>query len=91
MGHIAPDVVKRLITKGLITGIVLDKASKPEPCDACSYAKMTHKHILTECEGEQASDIGGEVHTDIWGPSPMKSLGNKSYYVSFTDDKTRYT
>ena len=27
----------------------------------------------------------------MWGPSPVKSLGGKQYYISFTDDKTRYT
>ena len=34
--------------------------------------------------------LGGEVHTDWWGLSPVKSLGGKLYYVSFTDDKTHY-
>ena len=28
---------------------------------------------------------------DVWGPSPVKSLGGKIYYISFMDDKTRYT
>ncbi len=55
------------------------------------YAKMTCKHVPTEREGDRVKEVGGEVHTDIWGPSPIKSLRNKSYYVSFTDDKTRHT
>ena len=28
---------------------------------------------------------------DMWGPSPVESLGGKIYYISFTDYKTRYT
>jgi len=28
---------------------------------------------------------------DVWGPSLVKSLGGKIYYISFTDYKTRYT
>ena len=32
-----------------------------------------------------------EVHTDVWGPSLIRSLGGKTYYVSFTNDKMRYT
>ena len=35
--------------------------------------------------------FSGKVHTDVWGPSPVKSIGGKSYYISFTNDKTRYT
>jgi len=34
--------------------------------------------------------LGVEVHTDMWGTSPVKSLGGKLYYISFTDDKTCY-
>jgi len=26
----------------------------------------------------------------MWGPSPVKSLRGKIYYISFMDDKTRY-
>jgi len=31
-----------------------------------------------------------EIHSDVWVPSPTKTLGGKSYYISFTDDKTHY-
>ena len=27
----------------------------------------------------------------MWGPSPVKSLSRKLYYISFTNDKTCYT
>jgi len=35
--------------------------------------------------------FSGKVHLDMWGPSLVKSLGGKTYYISFMDDKTRYT
>ena len=40
--------------------------------------------------GRHADRFSSEVHTDVWGPSLIRSLGGKTYYVSFTDDKTRY-
>jgi hypothetical protein len=35
--------------------------------------------------------FGEEVYLDVWGLSPVTSLGGKKYYVSFTDDYSRFT
>ena len=29
------------------------------------------------------------VHTDVWGPAQLSSLGGSHYYVTFIDDATR--
>ena len=29
------------------------------------------------------------VHTDLWGPSPVASLGGSRYYITFIDDLSR--
>ena len=29
------------------------------------------------------------VHTDVWGPAQVSSLGGSHYYVTFIDDATR--
>ena len=29
------------------------------------------------------------VHSDLWGPAPVTSLGGASYYMTFIDDSTR--
>ena len=42
-------------------------------------------------EADQAQNFGDEIHTDLWGPSPTTSLGGRRYYVTFTDDSSRYT
>ena len=60
-------------------------------CDSCAYAKMTCKPIPKERSSKLTDSPGGEVHTDVWGPSPVKSLSGKQYYISFTDNKTQYT
>jgi hypothetical protein len=31
------------------------------------------------------------VHTDVWGPTQISSLGGSHYYVTFIDDATRKT
>src|SRR5882724_9711920 len=60
-------------------------------CDSCTYAKMTCSPLPKEWTRKHTNKFGSEVHTDKWGPSPVKSLGSKLYYISFTNDKTRYT
>src|SRR5882724_12218394 len=91
LGHISPDAVKRLCRDGLITGFTISTGSEITACDSCAYAKLTCKPVPKERNGKRADSPGAEVHTDVWGPSPVKSLGGKLYYISFTDDKTRYT
>ena len=29
------------------------------------------------------------VHIDLWGPSPLTSLGGSRYYITFIDDLSR--
>ena len=31
------------------------------------------------------------MHTDVWGPTQVSSLGVSNYYVTFIDDATRKT
>src|SRR6266481_1735108 len=52
---------------------------------------MTCTPVPKERKGDQVMDIGGEIHMDVWGPSPIKTMGGHAYYVSFTNDKSRYT
>jgi len=77
--------------QGIVSGVELSEPSEVTPCDSCMYAKMTCKAIPKEHEGPCVSYFSGEIHSDIWGPSPTKTLGGRSYYISFTDDKTCYT
>jgi hypothetical protein len=92
MGHIAPNIVKNLVIKGLITGIRL--RDSPEPfthCNSCVYAKAQRQSIPDIREGPRATEYGAEVHSDVWGPSKITTLAGRRYYVSFTDDFTHKT
>jgi GAG-pre-integrase domain len=93
LGHVSPNAARKLVEKGLVTGIRLDKSKDDEPtfCEACVYAKATRKPIAKERQGERAQNFGDEIHTDVWGPAPVATPRGRRYYVSFTDDATRYT
>ena len=91
LGHISVDAIRSLLRTNAVTGLHLLDDFPPFTCDSCEYAKMTRKAICKECEAAQADSFGAEVHTDIWGPSPLESLGGRRYYITFTDDHTCYT
>ena len=42
-------------------------------------------------ERRNEKDVLGLVHSDICGPISTESLGGAKYFVTFTDDRTRYT
>jgi hypothetical protein len=91
MGHIAPDAAKLLVKKGIVEGIHLDETQSVRTCDSCEFAKTSRKAIKRKHVAEQAKSFGNEVHSDLWGPAPVTTKGGKEYYVSFTDDHTRFT
>ena len=92
LGHIAPTAIHTMLKNGTISGISLDKAhSTMGTCDSCEYAKALRKPIGKERDPPRHKELGDEVHTDLWGPSPVQTPGHSLYYASFTDDHTRYT
>ena len=91
LGHISVNAIRALIHAGFITGIQLIDDFPPFICNSCEYAKTTQKAIHKEHKAPQAQAFGNEVHTDVWGLSPNLSLRGRKYYVTFTDDHTRFT
>ena len=86
LGHISIDTIRSLIKHNVIQGIQLVDDLNEFACDSCEYGKATRKVIRKEWVAPLASSFGDEIHTDVWGPSPINSLGGRSYYVTFTDD-----
>ncbi|KAI0651094.1 hypothetical protein C8Q79DRAFT_896720, partial [Trametes meyenii] len=87
LGHIAPDAARDMVAQGAVKGLVLSDADGPvEDCEACAAGKMTRKPISTERVWPRATEVGGEVHADVWGPSPVATPGGCHYYSMFTDD-----
>ena len=91
MGHIAPASAHALVEKGLITGIKLDPNSQEVQCKACIFAHTTRKPFPKMRVGPQAQYFSEEVHTDVWGPSPVTSKCGCKYFITFTDNATRYS
>ena len=57
-------------------------------CEFCLLDKMT-KSPFTE-KGERATELLGLVHTDVCGPMSTSARGGYFYFITFTDDLSRY-
>src|SRR6266404_766577 len=91
LGHLVPKSICTLMNAHSVTGLRLIDDLSPFTCDSCDWAKMTRKRIRKHRITPQATHFGAEVHSDIWGPSVIKSINNRSYYVSFTNDYSHYS
>jgi hypothetical protein len=86
MGHISPRAMKDLVRSGIIVGVDISDLSQDYECQACILAKSTRKSVPKVREGERALTFGDEIHSDLWGPGKVQTLGGRKYYISFTDD-----
>jgi len=89
--HIALDTLHALVSRGAVEGIKLINNRAPLICNSCEHGKSMRKVIQKEHQTPLARAFSDEVHTNVWGPSPMLSVGKWKYYITFTDDSTRYT
>ena len=56
--------------------------------ESCVYGKQ--KRVSFVKTGKENKKEKLElVHTDVWGPAQVSSLGGSHYYVTFIDDATR--
>jgi len=92
LGHLNMRAVKQLFKKDMVRGIVLPEKhlkSTPSICECCVRGKMQRTPLPKSSTRE--GEILGLVHSDLWGPSPVMSLGGRFYFISFTDDSARYS
>ena len=77
--------ISRLHKDGVLGSFDLESC---ETCEPCLYGKMTKGPFNKK--GERASDLLGLIHTDVCGPLSTFARGGYSYFVTFTDDFSRY-
>ena len=85
LGHINPNMIQRLIKDGLLEP--LDLESLPI-CESCLEGKMTKRPF--NAKGYRANDVLELIHTDACGPMNFQARGGYEYFITFTDDYSRY-
>ncbi|KAJ9564851.1 hypothetical protein OSB04_000817 [Centaurea solstitialis] len=85
LGHINKKRVELLLKGGFLGTFDF----KPfDNCESCLSGKMTKEPFNKD--NERASNLLEIVHTDVCGPFSHEARGGYRYFITFTDDFSRY-
>ncbi|GJZ48463.1 retrotransposon protein, putative, ty1-copia subclass, partial [Tanacetum coccineum] len=85
LAHIGKTRMQKLQREGLLESI---NDGSYDKCESCISGKMTKKPFNNNIE--RATDLLGLIHTDVCGPFRHVSRKGASYFLTFTDDFSRY-
>jgi len=89
-GHISKSSLETIIKNKPVNGLEIDPNSNPNiSCEDCLESKAVHIQFPKNAtsRGDKPRDL---THCDLWGPYRQLSLKKENYFISFTDDNTRY-
>ena len=84
--------VQKLMKDDMVSGMKCknDSINEHGICEPCVLGKMQRASFPKKSE-TRAHDPLELVHTDVCGPIQVPSIGGSKYFVTFTDDFSRYT
>nr|GFB76768.1 hypothetical protein [Tanacetum cinerariifolium] len=85
LAHIGKTRMQKLHSEGLLENIDDESFDK---CESCISGKLTKKPFNKNTE--RATDLLALIHTDVCGPLRHVSRKGASYFLTFTDDFSRY-
>ena len=85
LGHINSNKIQRLIKDGLLESLDFDKFPI---CESCLEGKMTKRPF--NAKGRRAQELLELVHSDVYGPMLIQARGGYEYFITFTDDYSRF-
>ncbi|KAK3746619.1 hypothetical protein QZH41_003126 [Actinostola sp. cb2023] len=88
-GHLGTQNLKKLANESLVTGFDFDPKKGLEFCEACVQGKL-HRCSFPTSGAKRATEPLGLAHSDLCGKITPKSAGGAEYFMTLTDDKTRY-
>ena len=77
--------MKKLPTDGLLESLDYESLGNCEPCLMGKMTKMPFFGTM-----ERATDLLEIIHTDVCGPMSIDARGGYRYFLTFTDDLSRY-
>ncbi|KAL0448749.1 UNVERIFIED_CONTAM: hypothetical protein Slati_1431300 [Sesamum latifolium] len=84
LGHISKDRIRKLLDS---KSLRIDNLDHLPTCESCLKEKMIKKPFV----GQSVIANGLlDYHTDVCGPLSIPTRGGFSYFITFTDDHSRY-
>ena len=77
--------MKMLLSKGKLPEL---KSINLDMCESYIFEKQKMVNFLKTDRTPKAKKLK-LVHTDLWGPSLVASLGSSRYYITFIDESNR--
>lgn len=90
LAHFSVDRIAKMCNSGLVLGLGKINNTELPDCLACAAGKMQRKAI-SRAPVPLSTNRFYKIHSDVCGPFQAKSLGGNFYFVTFTDDCSRYT
>ena len=85
LGHIGVKRMKKLLADGMLESLDYESF---DTCEPCLMGKMTKTQFFGTME--RANDLQEIIHTDVCGPMSVEARGGYCYFLSFTDDLSKY-
>ena len=85
LGHASSSRVQQLASRGLLGSVSTENFD----CVSCQLGKQPALPFNTS--ESISTDIFDLIHSDVWGPSSISSIGGSRYFVVFVDDYSRYS
>ncbi|GJR62252.1 putative ribonuclease H-like domain-containing protein [Tanacetum coccineum] len=90
LGHVNFKNLNKLVKGNLVRGLPSKLFQNDHTCVACQKGKQ-HK---ASCKAKAVSSISHTLqllHMDLFGPTSIRSLNHKTYYLVITDDFSRFS
>ena len=84
-GHINEKRISKLHKVGLLNSFDFESY---DTCESCLLGKMTKDPFTGH--NERANELLDLIHTDVCGPISSDARGGYKYFITFTDDCSRY-
>lgn len=91
LAHIGYRTIINMAESGAVDGLSLQQGAQPplERCHECAIGKI--KRLVFSTSSTPTSDrIGTLIHSDVYGPMQIQSIGGASYYVLFHDNSSGF-
>jgi hypothetical protein len=85
LGHISRGKIERLIKDDILHPLDFSNSDYWIDCIKGKYTKQVKKG-----EAKRSAEILEIIHTDIYGPFPIKYVDGFDSFITFTDDFLRY-